>query len=363
MSTNLLAGTLEKISDLNGAAMEAARTRQQRLTKPDGSLGRLEALSVQLAGITGDLRPSLLPRTVIVCAADHGVTEENVSAYPQEVTYQMVLNFLAGGGAINVLARQFGAKVTVLDVGINADLPQHMLLRDLKVRRGTGNLLQKRAMKRPEVIEAIEAGITVANAEIKSGSRLLITGDMGIGNTTASAAVTAALTGLATEEVTGPGTGLGLMGWRRKCEVVHQAIELHKPDPEDPIDVLSKVGGLELAAIAGVVLAAAAAKVPVLLDGIVSTAGAAIAVCLSPDAKNVMIAGHRSTEPGHRVLLNYLDLTPVLDLDLRLGEGTGGMMAVPLLEAAVSTLNEMATFEEAQVYSRDHGSSEQMIIE
>lgn len=357
MSTNLLAETLDKIGDLNGAAMEAARTRQQRLAKPEGSLGQLEALSVQLAGISSTLRPSLSPRTIIICAADHGVAEEKISAYLPAVTYQMVLNFLAGGAAINVFARQFGAKVTVLDVGVNGDLPQHMLLRNFKVRYGTDNFLHRRAMKRSDAVAAIEAGIRVAEAEIAAGSRLLIAGDMGIGNTTAGAAVAAALTGLSTEEVTGPGTGLGLMGWRRKCEVVQQAVELHTPDPNDPIDVLSKVGGLELGAIAGISLAAAAARIPVLLDGIVSTAGAALAVGLASDAKKVMIAGHRSTEPGHRVLLSYLDLNPILDLDLRLGEGTGAVLAIPLLEAAVASLNEMATFEEANISNRDAGGS------
>lgn len=355
MSTSLLAETVEKIGDLNGAAMEAARTRQQRLAKPDGSLGQLEALSVQLAGISGGLRPSLSPRSVIICAADHGVTAENVSAFPREVTHQMVLNFLAGGAAINILARQFGAKVTVLDVGIDADLPQHMLLRSMKVRRGTDNFLHRRAMSRAEAVASIETGIRVAATEIEAGSRLLVTGDMGIGNTTASAAIVAALTGLSVEEVTGPGTGLGLLGWRRKCEVVQQAVDLHGPDANDPVDVLSKVGGLEIAAIAGVILAAAAAKVPVILDGIAATAGAAIAVGLASDAKNVMIAGHRSTEPGHRVLLGYLDLTPVLDLDLRLGEGVGALLAIPILEASVATLNEMATFEEANVAPRNSG--------
>lgn len=354
MATNLLASTLEQMGDLDGAAMESARMRQQRIAKPDGSLGRLEALSVQLAGISGSLRPPLSPRTVIVCAADHGVVSEKVSAFPKGVTHQMVLNFLAGGATINVLARQLGAKVVVLDVGVDATLPQHMLLHSMKVRPGTGNIAKEQAMTRAEVLTAIEAGIAAANAEIQAGAKLIVVGEMGIGNTTPSAAIAAVITGVAAEEVTGQGTGLGLAGWRRKCAVVAQALELHQPDVDDPIDILSKIGGLEIAAAAGVILAAAAARVPVLLDGIVSTAAAALAVKFAPDAKNVMIAGHRSTEPGHRLLLNVLDLMPILDMDMRLGEGTGGILAIPILEAALSTLNEVATFEEAQITLYDN---------
>ena len=349
MSQHLLAATLNQVSELNGIAMEAARSRQQELTKPPGALGMLEELSARLAGMTGQMRPTLTPRTVIVCAGDHGVTAEGVSAYPSEVTGQMVRNFLAGGAAINVLARQFGAKVVVLDVGVASELPTHPQLYSMKIRPGTRNMTTETAMTRREAVMAVEAGITVANSEIAEGARLLLTGDMGIGNTTSTAAITAVLTNTSVSQVVGMGTGVGLPGWRRKCEAIERAISLHLPDPNDPIDVLSKVGGFEIGAIAGVILAAAAARVPVIVDGAISTAGAALAVKLCPASKAFMIMGHRSTEPGHTVLLSSLELNPLLDLQLHLGEGTGATLALPILDAAVATLNEMATFSEANV--------------
>ena len=349
MSQELLFDTLEKIGDLNGSLMENVRVRQQRLAKPNGALGRLEALSAQLAGITGDMQPVLSPRSAIICAADHGVAAENVSAYPPEVTQQMVLNILAGGAAVNVLARQFGVRITIVDVGINADLDQHLQLRNRKIRKGTNNMRFEQAMNRNEAQAAVEVGIEVANAEIASGSRLLIVGDMGIGNTTSSAAITSLLTGLTAQEVTGPGTGLGLSGWRRKCEVIEQMLATHNPNPTDPLDILGKVGGLEIAAIAGVILAAAAARIPVLIDGFASTAGATIAALFSSQSKLYMISGTVSSEPGHAVLLNRLDLEPLLTLEVRMGEGAGAIMAIPLLESAVRTLNEMSTLEEARI--------------
>lgn len=340
---------ISQIGGLDAPASEAAQQRQQNLTKPIGALGRLEELSIQLAGITGVLRPPLRPCRVIVCAGDHGVTEEGVSAYPADVTAQMVQNFLAGGAAINVLARQFHADVIVVDVGVKRNLPDHPQLVKAKVRAGTANFLHEPAMTRAEAVAAIEVGIGVAQAAIADGARVLVTGDMGIGNTTASAAIAAALTGLPAVEVTGLGTGIGRDGWRHKVEVVQRAIEVELPDSQDPLDVLSKVGGLEIGAIAGIVLAAAAAHIPVLIDGVISTAGAAIATELSPAARAFIIAGHLSLEPGHRVLLDYLDLRPLMSLDLRLGEGTGALLALPLLDVAVATLNEMATFADAKV--------------
>lgn len=345
----LLATTIANVSELDGPIMEMVASQQQQLTKPANSLGHLEKLSARLAGITRQLAPPLRPRTVIICAGDHGVTIEGVSAYPSEVTPQMIYNFLAGGAAINVLARQFGVNVVVLDVGVIGELPTHPRLRSLKVRPGTANLAQGPAMSRSEAVAAIEAGIRVAQEEIAAGTQLLLTGDMGIGNTTPSAAITALFTGLPVSQVTGMGTGVGLNGWRRKCEVIEGALALHLPDPHDPIDVLSKVGGLEIGAIAGVIIAGAAARIPVVIDGLISTAGAAIAVALCPGVKSFMIAGHRGVEPGHTALLDYLDLSPVLDLDLALGEGTGAVLALPIIEAAVATLNEMATFEDAQI--------------
>ncbi len=355
MSQHLLAATINQVSELNGVAMEAARARQQQLTKPLGALGILEDLSAQLAGMTGQLRPALSPRSVIVCAGDHGVTVEGVSAYPSEVTAQMVLNFLAGGAAVNVLARQFNSRVVVLDVGVAADLPTHPQLYAMKIRPGTNNMTQAAAMSRREAVAAVEAGIMVANAEIAAGARLLLTGDMGIGNTTATAAITAVLTGTPVSQVVGMGTGIGLPGWRRKCDAIERALALHLPDPHDPIDILSKVGGLEIGAIAGIALAGAAARIPVLIDGAIATAGAALAAKLCPASKAFMIIGHRSTEPCHTVLLNYLELSPILDLHLHLGEGSGALLALPMLDAAVTTLNEMATFGEANVAEKASG--------
>jgi nicotinate-nucleotide--dimethylbenzimidazole phosphoribosyltransferase len=353
MASELLQQTAARVGVLDAEIMEAARARQANLTKPPGALGRLETLSIQLAGITGQLRPDLALRQVIVCAADHGVTAEGVSAYPSEVTAQMVLNFLAGGAAINVLARQVGATVRVLDVGVQGDLPAHAMLDSAKVRRGTGNLRREPAMTQEEAAAAVEAGIRAAQAAIATGNRVLATGDMGIGNTTASAAIAAVLTGKHVDEVTGYGTGLDNSTRRHKVAVIEEAIALHKPDASDALDVLAKVGGLEIGAIAGVILAGAAARVPVVVDGIISTAGAAIAVGICGAVRPFLIAGHRSVEPGHGVLLAHLGLTPLIDLDLRLGEGTGAALALPLLDAAVGTLNEMATFAEAQVSGRE----------
>ena len=341
--------TIAQIGTLDVAAAEAARRRQQMLTKPPEALGRLEELSVQLAGITGEMRPPLRPCHVLVCAGDHGVAAEGVSAYPSAVTAQMVANFLAGGAAINVLARQVGAEVVVVDAGVAGDLPDAPNLYKMKVRAGTANFAHEPAMSPAEAQAAVEAGIAAARRAIDAGARVLATGDMGIGNTTASAAIAAVLTGRPAAETTGFGTGIGRSGWQKKVAVIEGALELHLPDPYDPLDVLSKIGGLEIGAIAGIVLAAAAARVPVIIDGIISTAGAALAVGLAPAAKSFIIAGHQSMEPGHRALLEHLDLQPLVNLDLRLGEGTGALLALPILDAAVATLNEMATFDEANV--------------
>lgn len=353
MATNVYEQTIAAVAPLDERSMAAARERQSQLTKPAGALGRLESLSIQLAGITQTMQPALAPRHVIVCAADHGVTVEGVSAYPSAVTAQMVLNFLHGGAAINVLARLFGASVSVLDVGVAGDLPAHAHLRQRKVRRGTANLRVGPAMSRVEAVHAIEAGIDAAQAALDNGARVLATGDMGIGNTTASAAIAAVLTHQPVAQVTGRGTGLDDAGWQHKIAVIEEALATNQPDATDALDVLSKVGGLEIGAIAGVILAGAAARRPVVVDGIISTAGAAIAVGLCPAVRPYLIAGHRSVEPGHSTLLAHLGLSPLIDLDLRLGEGTGAALALPLLDAAVATLNEMATFAEAQVSGRN----------
>jgi nicotinate-nucleotide--dimethylbenzimidazole phosphoribosyltransferase len=349
----MLQQTINAITPLDEAAITAAQERQAQLTKPAGSLGRLEMLSIQIAGITGRLDPPLTERAVIVAAGDHGVTAEGVSAYPSEVTPQMVLNFLNGGAAINALARQAGARVVVLDAGVAADLPNHPDLIKAKVAPGTNNFAQGPAMTRDQAIQAIEAGIAAVTREHEQGLHLAGTGDMGIGNTTPSSAICAVLTGADVAEVTGRGTGINDAAWQNKVDVIRRALDKNQPDPNDPLDVLTKVGGFEIGAIAGVILAAAARRIPVLVDGFISTAGALIAAALAPLSRDYMIAAHRSVEPGHQIMQDYLDLHPIFYLDLRLGEGTGAALAMPVVAAATATLNEMATFAEARVSGKN----------
>jgi nicotinate-nucleotide--dimethylbenzimidazole phosphoribosyltransferase len=331
----------------------AARARQGTLTKPPGSLGRLEDLSIQLAAATGQARPSFARKAVIVMAADHGVTAEGVSAYPAAVTPQMVLNFLRGGAAINVLARQADARVLVVDIGVAYDFdPQPgLLLR--KISAGTQNMAVGPAMSRAQAEVAIAEGIDVVQMEVANGLDLVATGDMGIGNTTASAAITAVITGRPVAEVTGRGTGVDDVGLQRKIAIIEKAIKVNAPDPKDALDVVSKVGGLEIAGLAGVMIGAAAKRVPVVIDGFISGAAALIAVGLCPDIKPYLIAGHQSVEIGHRAILQHLGLQPLLNLNLRLGEGTGAVLASHLIDAAAHILNEMATFAEAGVSEQE----------
>jgi nicotinate-nucleotide--dimethylbenzimidazole phosphoribosyltransferase len=331
------------------AAAESARARQATLTKPPGSLGRLEELSIQLAGLTGRAQPSVARKAVIVMAGDHGVTAEGVSAYPSEVTPQMVLNFLRGGAAINVLARQAGARVVVVDVGVAADLAPTPGLEICKVARGTQNLARGPAMTRAQAEQAITAGLHVIEAESARGLDLVATGDMGIGNTTPSAAITAAITGCSPAQAAGRGTGLDDAGLQRKIAVVERALAVNQPNPADALDVLHKLGGLEIAGLTGVMVGAAARRIPVVVDGFISGAAALIAAGLAPGVKPYLIAAHLSVEAGHRHVLQHLGLRPLLDLDLRLGEGTGAALAFHLAEAAVRVLGEMATFAEAGV--------------
>lgn len=340
--------TLERVPELDEEAMREARARQDRLTKPQGSLGVLEEISVRMAGIFGEPRPRPARKAVIVMAADHGVTEEGVSLYPPEVTAQMVLNFLSGGAAINVLARHAGAEVRVVDIGVGSRVEGEGLIAS-KVRPGTSNMALGPAMSREEAVAALEVGIEVAEAEIERGVRFLAAGDMGIGNTTAASAITACISGLDPREVTGRGTGLDDRALEHKVEVIRRALEVNRPDPSDPLDVLSKVGGLEIAGIAGVMLAAAAARCPVLVDGFISGAGALIAAGLQPRAVDYMFASHLSVERGHRVILERLGLRPFIHADMRLGEGTGAALAFFVVDAALKILDEMATFEEAGV--------------
>ena len=346
---NALDGAIGSIRPLNSAAMEAARARHGTLTKPPGSLGRLEDLAIQLAGITGNPLPAIGPKVVIVCAADHGVVTQGVSAYPREVTAQMVLNFLGGGAAINVLARHAGARGIVVDAGVAADFEPRPGLVLRKVASGTQDMSRGPAMSRAQALQAVEAGIEVVTAEIERGATLVATGDMGIGNTSASAAIAAAVTGRSVASVTGRGTGIGDEGLARKVAAVERALAANRPDASDGLDLLAKVGGFEIGAIAGVILGAAARRVPVVLDGFISTAGALVADRLAPLARAYMIAAHVSVEIGHRAMLEHLGLSPCLDLDLRLGEGTGAVLAFNLVEAACRILAEMATFEQAGV--------------
>jgi len=345
---------IKQIQQLDETAMQLARARQDTLTKPRGSLGRLEELSIQLAGMTANPFPSVERKTVIVMAADHGVALEGVSAYPVEVTPQMVLNFLRGGAAINVLARQADARVVVVDMGIavEVDDPSGRLLRR-RVGVGTANLAQGPAMTREQAMESIQSGIEIGEAEIARGADILATGDMGIGNTTASAAITCALMNQSPENIAGRGTGVNDDGLKRKIAVIARALDVNKPKANDALDVLAKVGGFEIGGLAGVMLAAAANRKPVVVDGFISTASAMIAASLAPAARDYMIAAHVSQERGHKLMLEWLGLNPLLDLNLRLGEGTGAALAFHLIEASARILREMATFDEAGVSDKE----------
>ena len=345
----LLAQTIAAIQDLDEIARQAARERQSQLTKPPGSLGRLERLSIQIAGIQGKARPDVSRKALFVMAGDHGVVAEGVTAFPQDVTWQMVANFAAGGAAINVLGRQVGAKVVVVDVGVVGDAPASAAVIVKKVGRGTKNMAVGPAMSREEAVRAVEVGIEVLAAEMDPPLDLVGVGDMGIGNTTPSAAIISAFTGRSPAEVTGRGTGIDDARHAHKIGVIARALAVNQPDAAEALDVLAKVGGFEIGAIAGVMLAAAARRVPVVVDGVISSAGALVAAGLAPKVKDYLIAGHRSVEPGHRAALEHLGLEPLLDLEMRLGEGTGGAIAMHVVEAAVRTLNEMATFAEAGV--------------
>jgi nicotinate-nucleotide--dimethylbenzimidazole phosphoribosyltransferase len=349
VSPTLLDQAVAAITPPDGAAMAAARAHQDDLTKPAGSLGRLEELAVQLAGIRGFDGVPLGPAAVLVCAADHGVAAAGVSAYPAEVTPQMVLNFLAGGAAINVLARQVGARVLVLDAGVAADLPAHPSLLARKVRRATGNIAVEPAMSRAEAQAAVEAGIAAAWSLHDEGVEALCVGDMGIGNTTAASAVVAAVTGSDAASVVGRGTGVDDAGLARKVAAVEAAVTRAAVDPGDGLAVLSELGGLEIAAIAGAVLGAASRRMLVLVDGHPATAGALVASLLAPGCTAYMVGGHRSVERGHRLALARLGVVPLLDLDLRLGEGTGACLALGLVQAAARLSAEMATFSSAGV--------------
>jgi nicotinate-nucleotide--dimethylbenzimidazole phosphoribosyltransferase len=340
---------LDRIGPPDEAAGREARAVLDRLTKPPGSLGRLEELAWRLAEITGQCPPRLRRPVIFTLAADHGVVAEGVSAYPQVVTAQMVENFLRGGAAVNVLARQAGAHVIVADLGVVGPIASHPGLKTIKIAAGTRNMTLGPAMTREEAVAAIEVGIALVEIERATGLDLAGAGEMGIGNTTAASAMTAALTGADVEAVTGAGTGVDAEGRRRKLQAIRRALEVNRPDPADALDVLAKVGGFEIAGLVGVTLAAAAHRVPVVIDGFIASVAALAAVRIVPDARFALLASHRSAEPGHRHVLEALGLSPYLDLGMRLGEGTGAALCIGLARSAVAVLTEMATFTSAGV--------------
>jgi nicotinate-nucleotide--dimethylbenzimidazole phosphoribosyltransferase len=349
-----LTSTILRIGPRNEAAAARARERIARLTMPPWAMGRLLDLGVELAAITGKLPSPVQRKAVVVMAGDHGVTAQGVSAFPREVTVQMVHNFLAGGATINVIAKQLGVKVVVVDVGVAGELPaetgiaSEIAFLRRRVRAGTADFSVGPAMTREEATQAIEVGIAIAES-LGSTVDVFATGDMGIGNTTPSSALISVFTGAPPHVVTGRGTGVDDAGLARKTKVIEDALALHRPDKTDPVGVLSQVGGLEIGAIAGLILGAAAQNKPVIIDGVISTAGALLAKALAPSSVDAMVAGHVGAEPGHRVALEGLGKQPLLSLGLRLGEGTGAALAMPLVEAAARIVAEVATFDAAGV--------------
>ncbi|MCC6177746.1 MAG: nicotinate-nucleotide--dimethylbenzimidazole phosphoribosyltransferase [Chloroflexi bacterium] len=346
----VLEARCRQVRALDAGAMAAARARQDSLTKPAGSLGVLERLHVQLAGIRRTVLPSISQATILILAADHGVASEGVSAYPREVTAEMVRNFARGGAAINVLAADTDARLVVADLGVDwqgGEPPAGVVRRSLGL--GTCNLGVGPAMTAEQVRAGLLAGINLVDGLVGQGTDVLALGEMGIGNTTASAATIAALTGQPVRTVTGFGTGIDDAAWERKVAVVERALARRPLDATCPLDVLAEVGGFEIAGLAGAIVAAAAAGVPVILDGLILGAAALAAVSLCPRTRSYLIASHRSAEPGHRVALEYLELEPLMDLGLRLGEGSGAALALHLVRLACRLPREMATFAEAGV--------------
>ena len=347
---DLLADLLVAVAPPDAEAMAAARERQDRMTKPRGSLGVLEEVSVRLAGLAGACpAPLPEPACVAVFAADHGVHAQGVSPWPQEVTAQMVANFRAGGAVVNAVAAQAGAEVTVVDVGVAAALDPVPGLLPRKIAPGPADFTEGPAMTREQALAAVTAGLEIARDLVAAGNRCLVTGDMGIANTTASAALICAFTGADPAAATGRGTGIDAVTYARKIEAVCRGLELHRPDPADSAGVLAAFGGFEHAALAGFILGAAALRVPVILDGVIAGAAALAAAALAPDAVAACFAGHRSAEPGHAIALEYLGLRPLVDLGLRLGEGTGALLALPLVQSAARALRDVATFDSAGV--------------
>ena len=345
--------TCNRINPLEESWLKAAAERQLQLTKPPHSLGRLELIANRLAAIQQTVTPRINGKRIYVVAADHGVTREGVSAYPREVTAQMVDNFLRGGAAINVLARNGGIEVKIVDAGVDADLSERKDLLHLKVMRGTANFTIGPAMTRDQAESCIESGIKLAHAAAGQGIDLIGIGEMGIGNTTAASAITAVMTGNTPEVVTGRGTGIDDLHLARKAGTIRKAIRVNQPDRNDPIDVLAKVGGAEIGVMMGIVLGAAAERRTVVADGFISTAATALAVSLCPPARDYVFVGHWSSEPGQIALIEHVGEQPLLDLSMRLGEGTGTALAMNIIVAAAKLLGEMATFAEAGVSDKE----------
>lgn len=345
----MIGDILKNIQPINKSLIDKAYERINNLTKPIGSLGRLEELAAKLFSINEGKMPKSFKKTVCVFAGDHGITNQGVSAYPKDVTYQMVYNFLNGGAAINVFARHSKADIFVIDVGVDYDFKDTEELIIKKVGRGTRDFSKEPAMTREEALRSIEVGLEVGDFVVERGYNLIATGDMGIGNTTASSAVMKAIIGADTKELVGRGTGLDERGMAHKIEIVDRAIALHKPDKNDAIDVLMKCGGFEIGAISGLILAAAYRKIPVVIDGFISSAGFLLAYTLNQDVKDYAFFAHRSQEKGHKIFFDYIEDKPIFDLDMRLGEGTGAALAFFIIEAAAKMFLEMATFEDANV--------------
>lgn len=349
-----------RIGELDHRVMNRVQARLDSLTKPQGSLGRLEELAKQVAGIRAEEIPSMQSKVIFTLAGDHGIADEKVSAYPKEVTAQMVYNFLRGGAAINVLAKHIGAKVVVVDMGVAEKIKNPCLsgrqekaksrnFKDKKINYGTKNFLKGPAMTIKEAVNSINSGIEVFEGEFIRGIDIIGIGEMGIGNTTASSAITTAFTGKRIEDVTGRGTGISDWALENKIKIIKEALKLNSPNPNDPIDVLSKVGGFEIGGLSGIILAAAAKKIPVVIDGFISGAAALVAYKIEPKVKEYIIPSHCSVEKGHKIILDYLGLKPLFDLSLRLGEGTGAALGIGLVETGIKILTQMATFSDAGV--------------
>jgi nicotinate-nucleotide--dimethylbenzimidazole phosphoribosyltransferase len=346
----LIEKSIASIKPLNDAVYEQANERLANQARPAGSLGMLEPASARLAAIFGTLDVRLDNKVIVTCAGDHGVTDEGVSLFPQKVTAQMVFNFVGQGASINVLAKHAGARVKVADLGVNFDFDPDLPIFHKKIGKGTANFARVPAMSCEDAIRSVEAGIEIVNELLADGLvDMLGTGDMGIGNTTPSSAVIAAFSGIAVDKLTGRGTGIDDAALANKIRVIEKALAIHRPDPKDPLDVLAKVGGFEIGGLAGLVIGAAAAGIPVVCDGLIATAGALIACELAPAAKAYLFASHRSVEVGHRFMHERLGVEPLLDIQFRLGEGTGAALAMELLDAATRVLCDIKTFEEVAI--------------